>query len=208
MSSTQMERTRYELIKDRYGYVASWALWAEVGATPKSNIGELNIFDDPLIHQKLNPNFVLVGLNVSRGLIKTPFANFHDSRTEATDFKIRYAIKNTILWGAYMTDILKDFNQKESGKVAQYLRTNRQFEIENCESFVEEINTLNVSDVTLIALGNETYSILRRNFKEDFNILKVPHYANYSSKEKYREEVNAVIEKIPSTLNHTIQDVL
>ena len=35
----------FETIKQKYGDVASWAVWEDVGAKPKSNMGHLNIFD-------------------------------------------------------------------------------------------------------------------------------------------------------------------
>ena len=39
-----MNETKFELIKKKYGHYASWAIWAEVG--PKSNMGDLNIFEE------------------------------------------------------------------------------------------------------------------------------------------------------------------
>ena len=77
-------------ITNKYGYWSSWAIWANVLDTPKSNIGNLSIFDDRNNITILKPNIILVGLNISRGAIKEPLANFHDKRSEATDFKIRY----------------------------------------------------------------------------------------------------------------------
>ena len=42
-----MNETKFELIKKKkYGHYASWAIWAEVGDTPKSNMGDLNIFEE------------------------------------------------------------------------------------------------------------------------------------------------------------------
>jgi hypothetical protein len=117
----------FDLVKQKYGYWSSWAVWAEVGSSPKSNVGDLSVFDTPNICEILTAEVIFVGLNISRGAIKEPLANFHDIRTEATDFKIRYAFKNTPYWGGYMTDIIKDFDQKESGKVAKYLKENKKY---------------------------------------------------------------------------------
>ena len=75
-------RKKFDYIKEKYGNVGSWAIWAGEGDKPKSNIGDLTILD-PDINKKLlsqlNPNVVLVGLNISRK-IKVPLANFHDKR--------------------------------------------------------------------------------------------------------------------------------
>ena len=32
---------RFDFIKKKYGKHASWAIWAEVGELPKSNIGDI-----------------------------------------------------------------------------------------------------------------------------------------------------------------------
>ena len=100
-------------MKDKYEFYSSWAVWANEGTTPKSNIGDLSVLDpdvnDSLL-TSLNPNIILVALNISRGDIQYPLANFHDKRSEATDYKLRFALRGTKLWGAYLTDIIKDFD--------------------------------------------------------------------------------------------------
>ena len=187
-----MTEDEFEFIKSKYQYWSSWAVWAEEGDTPKSNVGDLSVFDlkrNPKLLEILNPNIVLVALNISRGDITKPFANFHDSRPEATDFKIRYATKDTILWGAYMTDIIKDFEEKVSGKVQRFLKDNRDFEKENIKFFLKELSEVGAINPTLIAFGNVAFDILKRNLKEKFNIVKIPHYAARPGKEKYREQV-------------------
>ena len=188
-------REKFDFIKDKYAYCASWAIWSDEDEKPKSNIGDLTILDPDInknLLSKLNPNVVLLGLNISRGDIKIPFANFHDRRPEATDFKIRFAFRGSPYWGGYMTDIIKDFEQKISVKVISYLRRNKSFEKENVQTFRQELIDIGATDPTLIAFGNITYDILERNLKDEFKILKVPHYANYTNKEKYREQVLAI----------------
>jgi len=182
-------KDKFEFIKEKYGHWTSWAIWANAGDTPKSNVGDLSIFSGDGFLTQLNSEVVLVGLNISRGDIKFPLANFHDARSEATDYKIRYALKDTPLWGGYMTDIIKDFNEKESGKMMSYLRSNKEFEKSNAAIFQEELNDLGCINPTIIAFGNDAHSILLRNFKDQYKILKVPHYANYTSKETYRQQI-------------------
>ena len=110
----------FDLIKSKYGHYASWAVWAEEGEKPKDNIGNMDILN-PVINSNLlktiNPNVVIVGLNIS-GKIKTSLGNFHSPDPRSMDFKMRYAFKGTNLWGAYMTDIIKDFEQKISGAIS------------------------------------------------------------------------------------------
>ena len=192
-----ISQNQFNFIKSKYQYWSSWAIWADQGDTPKSNVGDLSVLDpntNPKLLPTLNPNIALVALNISRGDITLPFGNFHDARSEATDYKIRYATNNTPLWGAYMTDIIKDFEEKISGKVKSYLRENRDFEKENVDFFVQELSDIGATNPTLIAFGNESYDILKRNLNNEFKIHKIPHYANYSSKEKYRMQIKEVME--------------
>jgi len=191
-----VDRAKFEFIKEKYGHWTSWAIWAEAGDAPKSNIGDLSIFSGDNFLSQLNSEVILVGLNISRGDIKFPLANFHDARSEATDYKIRYALKDTPFWGGYMTDIIKDFNEKESGKMMSYLRVNKEFEDKNVEIFYEELKDLGSVSPIIIAFGNDAYSILTRNFKDQYRVFKVPHYANYTSKERYREQVQDLIKSI------------
>ena len=183
---------KFNYIKDKYGQCASWAIWASEGESPKSNIGDLTVRDpeeNSNLLPQLNPNIVFVGLNISRDAIKTPLANFHSSYHAAIDYKIRYAFKNSPYWGGYMTDIIKDFEQKVSGKVKDYLRENKEFELQNVQNFRQELIDIGASNPTLIAFGNDTYSILKRNLKNEFKILKVYHYAHFINKENYRAKV-------------------
>ena len=191
-----ISQNQFNFIKSKYQYWSSWAIWADQGDTPKSNVGDLSVLDpntNPKLLPTLNPNIALVALNISRGDITLPFGNFHDARSEATDYKIRYATNDTPLWGAYMTDIIKDFEEKISGKVKSYLRENRDFEKDNVDFFVQELSDIGATNPTLIAFGNESYDILKRNLNNEFKIHKIPHYANYSSKEKYRMQIKEVM---------------
>lgn len=187
-------REKFDFIKNKYAYYSSWAIWSNEDEKPKSNISDLKILDPDInkdLLSQLNPNAVLVGLNISRD-IKIPFANFHDKRSQATDYKIRFAFRGSPYWGGYMTDIIKDFEHKISGKVISYLRKNKSFVEENIRTFRQELIDIGATNPTLIAFGNYTYDILLRNFKDEFKLLKVPHYANYANKEKYREQVKTI----------------
>jgi hypothetical protein len=135
---------RFTEIRERFGHFASWAAWAEGGRNAKSGIDDLSIFapdGNPNLLETLHGNAVFLGLNISRR-IERPFGNFHDPRPMATDFKIRFALKATPYWGAYMTDIIKDFEEKAAGKVMKYLRDNRQFEEDNIQKLRDEIAVL------------------------------------------------------------------
>ena len=88
---------KFHKIRKEYGHYASWAVWADQGDSPKSNIADLSVLDAEKNHtllEVLNPEVIFIGLNISRP-IESPLGNFHDPRPSATDYKIRYALQNT-----------------------------------------------------------------------------------------------------------------
>lgn len=179
---------QYEKIKLKYGSMSSWAIWSDQGEKIKSNMGDIIFFENPTIKtlNTLNPNIILVGLNISKHIPKN-FSNFHPDYSSAQDYKTRYALKNTIFWGAYMTDIIKDFQEKVSGNMMKYLSKNKTFEKENLLKFEEELIDINSKSPIIIAFGNDTYKILKRNIKK-YKIYKVSHYSSFINKDKYRDE--------------------
>lgn len=182
-------KEHYEKIKNKYGEFASWAVWANEDIRPKSNIGDMSIFDqdkNQTLLDTLNPNVIMVGLNFSRIVEKVAFINFHDKRPQGQDYKLRYAFRDTEFYGGYMTDIIKDFEEKISGNVVKYLKDNRKFELMNIELFDEEVTDLKCKDPLIIAFGNVTFDILKKHFQEKYRIKKVMHYSQQVSKENYK----------------------
>jgi hypothetical protein len=180
----------YERIKYKYGHMSSWAIYADKKEDrEKSGVGETSFFETPShsLLCSLNPNIVLVGLNISQK-IEQIFGNFHSKSSSAQDYKIRFALKHSIFWGAYMTDIIKDFEQKISGEVKKYVQEHPEFEKENINTFVQELNDIGSTKPFIIAFGNETYNILQRNLKDTYTIYKVTHYSAFITKETLHSE--------------------
>jgi hypothetical protein len=188
---------KYREIKQIYGDVASWAIWTPWTPLqmPKANIGDISFFEQPTTEllRVLNPNIILVGLNISKR-IERPFGNFHPDYIHANDYKIRYAVQGTPIWGAYMTDIIKDFEHKVSGKVEKYLRSHPEFAHQNIIRFKQELPEIGAKNPLLIAFGNATYKILKANLNDEFNICKVSHYSHFPiSKENLQTEFQIII---------------
>jgi hypothetical protein len=186
----------YDEITAKYGAYSSWAVWADAGDTPKSNIGDISIFElrsNPNLLSLLNPDVIMIGLNFSRNVCNGNFANFHDGRTQSQDFKIRYAFKNSKFYGAYMTDIIKNFEQKKSDQVVSYLKLNREFELQNVRLFEQEVADIGSINPLIIAFGNNSYNILYKHFGNKYRLVKIPHYSNYVSKEDYRKIVKNIL---------------
>jgi hypothetical protein len=104
--NAMISRQRFETVREKYGHCASWALWAPEGKKAKDGMGDISFFDSPSDEflTVLDPETVLVGLNISRGAIERPFGNFHPDYHEAQDYKLRYALHETNFWGGYLTD--------------------------------------------------------------------------------------------------------
>lgn len=193
-----IDKNLYLEIAKKCGHYASWAVWAEVGFKPKSNVGDLSVFDleqNTNLLEQLRPNVIMVGLNISRRIEYT-FGNFHDRRPQSQDYKIRHAFKNTNFYGAYMTDIIKDFEQVMSGDVISYLKSNPDFEKKNIYFFEQELHDIKSSNPLIIAFGNHAFNILEKHFKERYKILKIPHYSMHISKEEYKNAVDKLTSKI------------
>ena len=195
-----MDLEKFNFIKKKYGQVASWAVWKEGGETPKSNMGDLSILDpqqNPDVLSELKPDVVFVGLNTSRDITDTPlFSNFHPNYPHAQDYKTRFALNDTELWGGYMTDIIKDYPELHGHTVRGYLNENHDVEDKNIETFLEELIDLETDNPTIIAFGNAVNNILTRNLKKEFNIFRVTHYAHFINPIRYREEFESLIERI------------
>lgn len=191
-----MNTEKYNNIRNKYGHVGSWSIWSKIDEInkPKYGVGNINIFDEESIIEKLNPNIVFVGLNISKK-IDRPFSNFHSDNGRANDFKLRYAIQGSCLEGGYMTDIIKDFEEKISGKVSRFLRNNSDFLTENLDSFEKELDFIGCKNPIIIAFGNDVYNILTKKCKY-VNVYKLTHYSARISKENFKKEVLQLIEKI------------
>jgi len=193
-----MDKKKFNKIKKEYGDCASWAIWKEVGEKPKSNMEDLNILDpqqNPNLLSELKPNVVFVGLNTSKDISGLePFSNFHPTNPFANDYKTRYALKDTELWGGYMTDIIKKHEELHSLSVVKHLRKYPEVVDENIETFRKELKDLGTKNPTIIAFGNAAHSILTRHLKDEYKILKVYHYSYFRiNKERYSEHVKSVV---------------
>lgn len=191
-----MDIRHFESIKEKHGSYASWAVWADAADKPKSNMGDMSVFDlslNPTLLHLLKANVIMVGLNIASfsRLLPEPFRNFHDPNPSANDFKIRYAFRDTEYYGAYMTDIIKRVGMLNSKELLEHLKSHPALVEQNIEHFREELQDLNSSPPTILAFGVGAYKIIRDNLRtaEYSKLIKLTHYSHQISKEKYREAV-------------------
>jgi len=186
----------HELIKNKYGFVASWAVWAKATGKPKSNMSDMTILDPHIntsLYDELTTDVVMVGLNFSREVkAVAPFMNFHDKNPYANDFKIRYAFEGTQFYGAYMTDAIKNFPMLSSKDVIRHLKKNPEDLISNIQAFKDELNFIKSKNPIILAFGSDTYEILKNGLSDnDYkHLVKLTHYSHQVGKEEYRNDVH------------------
>jgi len=188
-----IDRDRFDHIKVRHGAYASWAVWAEAGETPKSNVGDLSVLDpdrNPSLFGILRSDTVMVALNFSRPLSEPPpFHNFHSPSARAQDFKIRHAFARTPYYGAYMTDFIKNLPTLRSSELREHL--NEPLLRESADALLGELADLGSNQPTIIAFGSDAHDLMRKHLPSSAytRLVRVPHYSNYVGQEKYRNSV-------------------
>lgn len=180
------------IIRAKYGGVASWALWS---TTQNSDTSDTSIFELSQSNSnlgRLHSNVVFVALNIS-GQIKIPFGNFHGGKR---DFMLRDAVKDTPLEGAYMTDLIKNYEDKNATSVVRYFKGHPSEFEQHVINFLEEVRDVcTTKDPALIALGNGVFELLTKA-NIDLHVHKLTHYSATISKLKYRDEVLRLVREI------------
>ena len=192
-----IDKNIYESLKEKFGHVASWAIWGRPSDSVKSNMKDVSMFDGDGILEVLNPKYVFVGLNGS-GVhddymdMEKPWHNFHSSNPHGNDFKLRYALMDTPYWGAYITDAIKDLPEVDSNKVAVYLKNHPEVVEKNMKILRDEIKML-TDNPTVIALGGKSYELVNKYLGKEFTVKKITHYSFTIGKEEYRQHVLNVL---------------
>ena len=189
-----ISQKNYNELLEKYWDVASWAIWMQAGRDrPKSNVGDLSVFKTQNLLESINTGFVFVGLNGS-GVhndyleLGNAWFNFHSASPRGHDYKLRYALYGTPLWGSYITDIIKYYPEVDSGKVVKYVKNNPDVLKQNIAAFREELRLLGGQPV-IVAMGGAVYDFLTENLGQEYKIIKVKHFSFTIGKEKYREEM-------------------
>lgn len=188
-----IEKATYDKLKEKYGFLSSWALWSLPTNSPKSNTSDLSIFNNNNLLSLLNSDYVFVGLNVSKNKDINEnkyWWNFHSNSPHQNDFKLRYALMNTKFWGSYMTDIIKNHTEVNSKQVMAFLEQNPNIVEQNIKEFKEEICLLNnKTKPKLITMGNSVYKILSKYLSNEYTIVKIMHYSNYINQNEYKKRI-------------------
>lgn len=194
---TNISESRLGEIAERYGWVASFAIWKPEGERPNSGMNDTSVIHQNL--EKLHTQIVFIGLNISRPITGEPFQNWHGG---THDYKLRRSTVGTVAEGAYMTDFLKKLPEPKSSEAMRRVKREPELLERNACSLREELRFVGASEnTTLIAMGADTETLLRRSdFPNEFNVLRMRHYSDYSKRpDVHVSEFHELIAKIPSS---------
>lgn len=198
----RMDHSRFHEIEAKYGCKASWACWApKVDSSVRSGMDNLKIFqpNHPLDSIScLHTKFVLVALNLSNvdEGETIPWCNFHSSSPRSTDWKLRYAVQDTELWGSYMTDLL-NIVEVDSHKVMKHIKNNPIEEQDQIFNFKKELDFVCNEKPIIFALGGSVFGLLEKHLGSEFKIHKLYHYAARTiSLDEYRSDCIRVLQSV------------
>ena len=126
---------KYQLLKEEFGSLASWALWDKACKKPKSreNVGSMDWkSDEDALIKKIKTDFVFVAFNGSSqhdgetGHKQNDcWSNFHSCYEYGRDHKLRYAILGSVAEGSYITDLIKNDKSKTAKEKVNEYKKNR-----------------------------------------------------------------------------------
>lgn len=189
-----IDKDIYIKLKRKFGKNSSWTIWDEPENDDwksKSNIGGLNCFkDENCLIKDLNSNYIFVGYNPADHNdkcknIKT-WSNFHsDNKKKSQDYKLRYALKDTKYLGSFITDVYPKIVETDSTKVSN--KASENMTNESIKDLMYARKLLG-NKATIIAIGKDSYNVLKNNLPEDIKLVKITHYSYWSlSQEDYRK---------------------
>jgi hypothetical protein len=196
------KKDNYEFLKSKYGNVASWTIWdkAPDGSETKNlNVGGSEwCSDENALIRRIHEKYVFVAANpfsektkdketapdkVEKHKSKLPWmSNFHSSRRNAHDHKLRYATAGTEMEGCYITDLIKDV---ESSNVNSFIEDKKKngesvasIIARNIAVFKEEISHFSKKPI-IIALGKFAYEMLmKQHLDKEYKVVPMSHYSS------------------------------
>ena len=108
------------------------AIWAASGGGDTSDVSIFDLRSDNVALRKLHTKYVLA-LNISGQIIPL---HFHGG---PRDFMLRDALNGTPLEGAYLTDLLKNYEDKNSAAVVRHLKNTDEFNLQIADFFTIDV---------------------------------------------------------------------
>lgn len=194
-----MTQSEFEKIEKKYCQKSgSWAIWKDC-----ANVSDLSVFDvskNPDVLNQVKPNVVMVGLNASvpkEKITVAPYSNFHSNFSRQKDYKICCAFKDTNLWGAYMTDLIKNYSETNSTEVEAAIK-NGKVDIQKCvNDLFAELDGIGAQKPLIICFGGDVFKYIKKYAPEGTycDLVNIRHYAAWGSAEDYRSDCHKKLAK-------------
>ncbi len=202
-----IKKENYVKLKEKYGNIASWAIWDKPCKSKKNdNIsGEKWCLNDDELMKNIKTKYVLVALNPYGGKNAKrskkqdntlPWKqNFH---TSANDRKLRDAVRGTSLEGSYITDLFKRIPTEGQ----KSLKIKEKDIIKSVKELEDEIALISDNTI-LIALGDVVFDNLIKYLSGPYVIRKIRHFAYRYAKKKdgYKKEIKRLIQRLEKKRN-------
>lgn len=168
-----MDINKYEIIKRKYGKVASWLIYDE-------DYSDYKIIEKH-IHE-LNPAYVFCGLNAAKDTLGI-WQAFH-LRYQGGKGKILKETFNDspVFRGAYITDLFKEHVNAKSNEVFGIVKKDENFRNKYFNIYCEEMEYLKIGGKypKVYTIGGATsYFFERYDVLRKFNATPIPHYSAY-----------------------------
>lgn len=184
-----------EIGMDGYG---SFALYTDQARADLAEHNSIKSYDlvfptmsDDELAKAIKPKYMLVGLNVAdrNNAGYGSWSNFHDNTSKSHDRNVMKIICGTKYFGSYMTDIIKDFPETNSGKVLtatvgmRRTKENAQRLYDSLEIFQQELDITAPEEIILF--GDVAFHIFHLaiqggllDLPDNTKVVETPHYSS------------------------------
>lgn len=198
MTPPRIDRATFDSVRETFGHVASWAVWSEPGGRRPgewvSDLSALDVASDPARLEPLHADVVLIALN--SGVREDgshhggPLAMYH--HPHGRDFMLAEAIRETPIWGAYLTDFFKGIPTRDGSGLRDFLLEHPVKVSEDVATLRAELALIGARDPLLVCLGTQVEPFVRKHFGAVYDVVRVSHYSRAMTKESYRAEFQSL----------------
>jgi hypothetical protein len=151
-----------------YEKCGSWAVWDENNEKSVDVIRKC---------ERLHAKVVVVALNISKELEES-WSNFRGGKH---DRKLKELLNKSSAKGAYMTDLIKSYNEPDSFKVSKRIKDSEFLEA-HLDDFKDEMQTVGANKDTIFLLfGSQVRDVFEKHLRQDYpNYVSCIHYSSYS----------------------------
>ncbi len=173
-----MDRIQYNILKEKYGKVASWLIYDEDYGNYEKNF----LLIERSVATILNPKYLFCGLNAALDTQRV-WEPFHCRYRGSKGKLLRDTFNNSkVFIGSYVTDLIKEHVNSKSQEVIADVKSNTANLNRNMDIFKQEIDDLKIgSDYPRIfAIGRDVYNLIANsNIGRSYNVEYIPHYSAY-----------------------------